>query len=540
MVNNTKYLIIHIGCVILTNLSIACALVHVLFDFLNLSVIMTILSSPGWWRWRNGLVHCEQKDESPGPQAGTRRPDLPTFRLSEVKNHSSKEKGLWVLYKDGVYDITDFLVGHPGGDKILLAAGASVEPFWELYAIHQNPEVLKILETLRIGNLHPDDRQASPTPKGDGPFAHDPTRHPALRVNSEKPFNAEVPTTLLVDNMITPNELFFVRNHLPVPEVDQKAFRLHVDGGRKSVKLSLNDLRSRFKPHSVVATVQCAGNRRSELSLVRPVKGLSWSHGAISTAEWTGVRLSDVLRAAGVEGEKFAHCIFEGLDKDMEGQHYEASIPMETAFDPEREVLLAYEMNGKPLPRDHGFPLRVIVPGTIGARQVKWVRRVRASHEESNSHWQRNDYKTFHPSIDAHTANYSRAVAIQEYPTQAAICFPPDGSTVEGDEVTVKGYAWSGGGRGILRVEITPDGGQTWHEAELQMMDQRTHKQWAWSLWEATVPLPPDHNGRLKLACRATDSSHNTQPESLASIWNFRGLVNNAWHHVELAVDAEE
>ena len=110
-----------------------------------------------------------------------------------------------------------------------------------------------------------------------------------------------------------------------------------------------------------------------------------------------------------------------GLDKDIEGSHYEASIPIETAMDPKREVLLAFQMNGTDLPLDHGYPLRVVVPGTVGARQVKWLNKITASQNESNSHWQQKDYKTFAPSVDWGTANFEKAVAIQDYPLQSGV-----------------------------------------------------------------------------------------------------------------------
>lgn len=474
-------------------------------------------------------------------KAGQPRKDLPTYRLADIGKHKTPESGIWVTYKNGVYDITDFMVGHPGGEKILLAAGSSVEPFWELYGIHKNPQVFEILEELRIGNVDPDDLNAMPKHSPNDPYSKDPRRHPALKVNSEKPFNAEVPMQLLADNFITPNNLFFVRNHLPVPLVDKGKFQLEVQGtGWRPTKLSLADLKKRFKPHTITAAVQCAGNRRSELNTYKTVKGLGWGTAAISNAEWTGVLLSDVLEYAGVKEDQWNHILFQGLDKDESGTPYEASIPSETAFDKRREVLLAYEMNGQELPRDHGFPLRVVVPGTIGARQVKWVGKIMPSMEESHSHWQRNDYKVFHPGIDWHNADFTKVVAVQEYPVQSAICEPSPGATVDSDEVTVKGYAWSGGGRGILRVEVTLDGGTTWHEAEIHEAPQKYHRQWAWILFEATAPIPADHNGKAKIMCRATDTSHNTQPEDIKSVWNIRGLINNSWHHVEVKVDNDD
>jgi len=129
-------------------------------------------------------------------------------------------------FQDGVYDVTDFVDYHPGGDKILLAAGGAVDPFWALYAVHKKDEVLAILEEMRIGSLNP--KEVAEQPDFADPYSRDPKRHPALVSCSEKPYNAETPPELLTDNFLTPNDIFFVRNHLPVPKVDMAEYRLVV------------------------------------------------------------------------------------------------------------------------------------------------------------------------------------------------------------------------------------------------------------------------------------------------------------------------
>jgi len=357
-------------------------------------------------------------------QAGYRRPDLPNYRLSDIREHQTTEKRVWVTYGDGVYDITDFMVGHPGGDKITLAAGGSVEPFWDLYAIHRSDHVYAILETLRIGNVHPDDVSAVAHSSGDDPYSHEPRRHPALRVQVSKPFNAETPVQLLVDQFITPNDLFYIRNHLPVPEsavtdaasTKTKGRRSEVDvevsgvGLKRPVSLSVADLRQKFTAHTVTTTLQCAGNRRSNMKANgdKVVRGLPWGIGAVSTARWTGVLLRDVLHWAGAQEGDVKHVLFQGGDTDHEGYPYETSIPAEVAFDPRRDVLLAYEMNGQQLPIDHGYPLRLIVPGVVGARQVKWLRHIVLSREESQSFWQQKDYKTVNPSTSWESVDLSQ------------------------------------------------------------------------------------------------------------------------------------
>ncbi|XP_052525757.1 sulfite oxidase, mitochondrial [Tympanuchus pallidicinctus] len=468
--------------------------------------------------------------------AAAAAPSYPRYTREEVGRHRSPEERVWVTHGTDVFDVTDFVELHPGGpDKILLAAGGALEPFWALYAVHGEPHVLELLQQYKVGELSPD--EAPPAPDAQDPFAGDPPRHPGLRVNSQKPFNAEPPAELLAERFLTPNELFFTRNHLPVPVVEPSSYRLRVDGpGGRTLSLSLDELRSRFPKHEVTATLQCAGNRRAEMSHVRPVKGLPWDIGAISTARWGGARLRDVLLHAGFPEERQGewHVCFEGLDADPGGAPYGASIPYGRALSPAADVLLAYEMNGAELPRDHGFPLRVVVPGVVGARSVKWLRRVAVSPAESPSHWQQNDYKGFSPCVDWDTVDYRTAPAIQELPVQSAVTQPRPGAAVPPGELTVKGYAWSGGGREVVRVDVSLDGGRTWKVARLAGEKAPLGRAWAWALWELTVPVAA--GTELEIVCKAVDSSYNVQPDSVAPIWNLRGVLSTAWHRVRVSV----
>ena len=474
--------------------------------------------------------------------AGSRRTDLPDIRTSDIDQHKDASTGVWVTFRDGVYDVTDFVAEHPGDKKILLAAGGAVDGFWDFYAIHHTAHVYEQLEQLRIGNLHPDDATKTPASGTDNSkaFSNEPRRSPVLRVHSTRPFNAESPAELLVDDFITPTELFYVRNHLPVPPTVDS---VTVDGVglRTSIGLSVSEMKTRFEVVTVTATLQCAGNRRREMDGFRSVKGLQWGSAAIGNASWTGVRLSDVLAYAGVREEDVEHIIFQGGDTDAEGTPYEASIPAATAMDPRKDVLLAFEMNGEPLSRDHGAPCRVIVPGLIGARQVKWLRRITASRSVSDSHWQRADYKVVPTSFDWTTDDISKVTPIYEYPVQSAICEPADGSSLDADEdtVVVRGYSWSGGGRGILGVDVSLDGGTTWRAAKLTQTSQDVYRQWAWTLFEVEAPIPSDRRGRkLDVVCRAVDSEHNSQPDKVADIWNQRGLLHNAYPRVTVHVPA--
>ncbi|CAD6189155.1 unnamed protein product [Caenorhabditis auriculariae] len=464
--------------------------------------------------------------------------ELPEFSLEEVAKHGKSAKRIWVTYQEGVYDVTDFIAQHPGGNKILLAAGGAVDPFWSIYAQHKTPEVREIIEQYRIGNLDKASLEKR-EPEQDA-FSGDPIRHPALLVRNPKPFNAETPPSLLTDHFVTPNELFFVRNHLPVPSIDITEHKLSVEGlDGKKIELSVEDLKKKYKSVSFNSVIQCAGNRRNEMNDFKKVQGLMWEGTAISNARWTGVKLRDILIDAGIDvyDERIKHVQFEGADTDPEGTPYGASIPIEKARS--NETIVAFEMNDQPIPPDHGSPLRLIAPGNVGARQVKWLKRVVVSEEESHSHWQRKDYRAFSPSVQlGEELDWDSVPSIQEYPIQCLVCVPAANTNIEKHDETIEvaGYAWSGGGRGVIRVEISLDGGKTWQSADLEQdKEQDIEHMWAWTIFRATVKIPEGAD-ELQIIAKATDRSYNTQPETAAGIWNVRGLLHNAWHRVPIKV----
>lgn len=482
------------------------------------------------------IAECALSEQT---RAGKEVPELPSFTREEISKHKSLETRVWVTYKDGVYDVTDFLPQHPGGaEKLMLAAGSAVDPYWQVFAQHNSEQVWEMLEEYRIGNVAIADRSTTSQEAKEGHYSMDPPRSAVLKVNTQEPFNAETPVVLLTEDYITPNELFFVRNHLPVPVLEPAKYTLEVTGkGLPAVTLTLDDLKTKFPQHTVTATIQCAGNRREELGKVKEVKGISWTGGAIGNATWTGVKLRDILLYAGLKEGDFEHIHFEGLDKNpLTGECYGASIPIEKAMDPLGDCLLAFTMNGVELPRDHGYPVRAIVPGTVGARNVKWVAKIVASNVEYDGQWQQRDYKGFSPSVDWSNVDFSKAPAIQEMPVQSLICSPQEGASfdIEEDSVTVQGLAWSGGGRRVVRVDVSGDGGQTWVEAHIKEgQDQKRRRSWAWSLWEATIPLTTKQHV-VQLCCKAVDDSYNVQPDTTAPIWNLRGCLSNAWHRVNI------
>src|SRR2546425_5627634 len=227
-----------------------------------------------------------------------------------------------------------------------------------------------------------------------------PSKDPSMVVRCAEPYNAGPPLETLRMSLLTPVQLFFVRNHGTVPVVDTAAYRLTVTGlVNRDLRLSLPALQQKFAPSTVAATLQCAGNRRRELNAVRSIEGeIPWDAEAVGTATWTGVPLGAVLRAAGVRARgRYVHLL--GLDSvATDTQGFGGSIPLEKTMRPEGP--LAYEMNGSPLLPVHGFPLRVVVPGYIGARSVKWLRSISVAAEPSHNYFQSHAYKLF-PSHDS-------------------------------------------------------------------------------------------------------------------------------------------
>lgn len=514
------------------------------FNFNKIIVTTGILTGVGAYSYLNSNILYAKSEESEDElvKIGEIRDDLPYFTDIEVNKHKTNEDRIWVYYKNGVYDITEFVDGHPGGrDKIMMAAGSSIEPFWNIYAVHYKNEVFELLEDYRIGNLKK--THNTNVKKMNDPFINDPQRSPLLKILTEKPFNAETPKELSVDNLITPNDFHFKRNHLPVPKVDVKNFNLEIydEFKQATTTFTLEDLKTKFPVYKIPITLQCSGNRRKQMHNHEPVQGLMWDVNAISTAEWTGVKLKDVFAYCGVDfnDNRIKHVQFEGLDSDPTGTTYAASIPKDKAFNDLGDVLLAFEMNGQELPEDHGYPLRVVVPGVVAARSVKWLKKIIISNEESKSHWQQNDYKILPPNVKSlQSADFTKIKAIQESPIQSAICQPVDGASIEksDEKFRVKGYAFSGGGNSIFSVMVSIDDGLTWLPATLKSLEQPMYRAWAWTVWECEVPVPQDKS-ELKILCVATDSMENTQPETAKSIWNIRGLLNNTWHSITVKLN---
>ena len=353
-----------------------------------------------------------------------------------------------------------------------------------------------------------------------------------MLVHGRVPHNAETRLAQLIESWITPNERFYIRSHAPAPKIKVEDFQLSVEGMvERPLQIGLDQLQNEFPKQTSVVTMTCAGNRRSEHSLVKTVGGVPWQAGAIGNAEWAGARLSDLLQAAGIKrGAK--HVWFEGLDEIKRPGGvipFGASIPLEKALSDSESMpgaLAAYEMHGKPLSPDHGFPLRTVVPGYIGARGVKWLGKIVLRDRPSPNHYVAKAYKLVTDGTDD---EWSGAPPIESFVINSVTCVPMTGTGLRPGKVTARGYALAPGlaGRTVTKVELSTDGGQVWTQASFTT----TARPFCWRLWKAELDVSLETS---ELVVRATDSAGNLQPESVA--WNLKGYLFNAWHRTQVQV----
>ncbi|GJN04132.1 hypothetical protein PR202_ga21654 [Eleusine coracana subsp. coracana] len=334
-------------------------------------------------------------------------------------------------------------------------------------------------------------------------YAEEPPRHPALKINSKEPFNAEPHRSALVASYITPVDFFYKRNHGPIPKVDDLArYSVSITGlVNKAIQLPMADIWALPK-YSVTATLQCAGNRRTAMSKVRKVRGVGWDISALGNATWGGAKLCDVLELVGIPklssvtslGGKHVEFVSVDKCKEEQGGPYTASIPLKQAADPDADVLLAYEMNGE---------LTDIL---------------------NQGFFTQKDYKMFPPSVDWDNINWSTRRPQMDFPVQSAICTLEDVDVIKEGKARISGYALSGGGRGIERVDISVDGGKTWVEAcryqknnVPYVSDGPESDKWAWVLFEATLDIPPNAEIVAKATNAAAVAVMNKSDKSLKS-----------------------
>jgi sulfite oxidase len=345
-----------------------------------------------------------------------------------------------------------------------------------------------------------------------------------------RPLDLEMPMEGFTD-YITPIDRFFVRTHVYTPRVDIAQWRLTVDGEvGNTLTLTMDDLK-RMPSVEVVSVLECAGNGRSfyEPSMA----GLQWGHGAVGNGRWRGVRLADVLKRASLKSSP-RDVLFNGADTPIGTMpDFQRSIPIAKALHP--STLLAYQMNGQTLPVEHGFPLRVVVPGWAGDSWIKWVSSITVLDREHDGFWMARAYR--HPGRAVQPGTPVPPEQMQPVTSlrvKSVIVAPRQDRAVTvspriGEALTIKGAAWSGDAGPVTRVDVSVDGGQTWTEAVLPR-NQRTD--FGWRLW--SYRWTPRNKREYTILARARDAAGNTQP--LSQEWNPSGYLWNVVPRVSVRV----
>ncbi|HEV8121554.1 MAG TPA: sulfite oxidase [Candidatus Polarisedimenticolia bacterium] len=356
---------------------------------------------------------------------------------------------------------------------------------------------------------------------GTGRAAADEAPH-ALEVFTLRPENLATPLGWF-DRPVTPNDVFFVRSHFGAPARVRDG-RLRIEGlVTTPLDLSVADLQA-MPQVSVTAVAQCAGNGRALME--PPVPGVQWVHGAMGQAVWSGVRLHDLLQRAGVRAGA-AHIALRGADRPPKPSvpAFARSIPLQRAADP--ATLVALRMNGEPLPHAHGAPMRLIVPGWTANHWVKWLQAITVQAEEAGGFYMQTAYRFPRtPGAPGAAVDPKEMLPLASFPVKSVIARPQAGQRQPRGVQEVVGVAFSGDAA-IGRVEVSVDGGATWHDAALEGESGVGR----WQVFRLRFDAAP---GRARAMVRATDARGARQPEH--PIWNPSGYLWNAWHAVEWEV----
>ena len=342
-----------------------------------------------------------------------------------------------------------------------------------------------------------------------------------LNVMSDSPLAAGAALPYL-DDRLTATENFFIRNHFAVPEVDPNDWKLSISGEVESPLSLSHDQILGMHSKEILNLIECAGNSRSTMQPA--AEGVQWDHGAVSSASWRGVPLSAILDRAGISASA-KDILFNGADHDGEKHgpgalNYAMSLPMEKALHP--DTMLAFEMNGAPLTPEHGFPIRLLVPGWYGMASVKWLTSVKLI-TKPNGGFHETDYCVY-------PADGSESHRVTKIQVKSLITSPVLREKVPLGRRKIKGVAWSGEGA-IAKVEVSTDDAKTWHSADLGSSDSPySWQHWHYD-WEAT------RTGHHILRVRATDAKGYLQP--MQARWNYRGYEVNSVHTVPVTVESK-
>jgi sulfite oxidase len=346
-----------------------------------------------------------------------------------------------------------------------------------------------------------------------------------LIVRSESPTDFETPVQLLDKAWLTPNDVHYVRSHLRTPKTDLNSWNLVLEGEvNQGLKLTMKDLRG-FRETQQTVTLECSGNGRVYSD--PPVPGLQWEKGAVGTARWTGIALRDVLTNSGVKPTA-RHIIMNGMDEPLGSvPDFIRSIPIEKAMHP--DTILAYKMNGEDIPIEHGFPVRLIVPGWEAAASTKWIANIRVSETEADGFFFKTAYRIPNrPVSPGTTVDPNDMVPYTALDVKSIFTFPLEGTTVRaGSSIELRGFAWAGEAA-IRRVDVSTDFGRSWTAASLDPDKAR----YAWRRFRYV--WTPNKRGSFVVMSRATDSQGRTQP--LVPTWNPAGYLYNVVDKVRIDV----
>lgn len=367
-----------------------------------------------------------------------------------------------------------------------------------------------------------------------GPYVSEPQKAPLILL-TDRPVQLETPRSYF-QNPFTPNDAFYVRWHLSeIPNgVDLAEWRLRVEGNvNQPQTLSLGDLMEKFKPVSVTAVNQCSGNSRSRFQ--PRVAGGQWGNGAMGNAVWTGVGLRELLDATGVK-QGSLQVQSQGLETGLgpKGSGSNVFLKSLQLSDPALdEAVVAYLMNGEPLPMLNGFPVRLVVPGYFATYWMKCLTWIRVLSTPDENFWMKTGYRVpdtlrGNTTPDDVKAGKVKTVPIERFPVRSFLISPDGSSKIPaGMNVTLRGIAFSGFGR-VNAVEISDDGGKNWVAARLG----EDHGAYSFRTWE--MPWTAKSPGRYTLAVRATDEKNNTQPDE--PTWNPGGYLWNRIERQEIVV----
>jgi nitrate reductase (NAD(P)H) len=375
-------------------------------------------------------------------------------------------------------------------------------------------------------------------------------RNPRMnRLTGIHPFNSEAPLSELRQHgFITPPKLHIVRNHGKVPQLSWASHVIEIGGlVDRPMKLTMGEL-VKLPLKTIPVTVQCAGNRRKEQNLIKKGMGFDWGAAAVSTNIWTGVLVRDVLEYVGMksakDGAKWVDFFGPSGEVPNGDTVYGASHHRHVMMDPTRPAMLVFMQNGELLHPDHGYPVRLLIPGYIGGRMIKWLSKITVSSEETDNFYHVYDNRLFPPHIVSKEVATKEGIwkdplyRIDDRNLQCVIWTPGHSTKLTVSEsraksTTVSGYAYNGAGRPVHRVEVTLNGGRNWRMAEISRFEPPNEhgKQWCWVFWSCEVPLEALSN-TSEICARCWDDSQNCMPA--LPTWTLMGMMNNPWFRVKV------